>query len=337
MRERTEGDRGRGLGLTLATGILVALSAVPPQSVAAQAQSYPTRPIRLVVPFAPGGGTDIIARLIGQSLGESWGQTVVVDNRTGAGGVIGVSLVAKSNPDGYTMLLASNGPLTFLPALGTKLPYDSEKDLTPISLAATQPFVITASNASGIGSIQDLVAAAKSQPGKLTFGSGGAGGASQLGFELLKLMAGISVTHVAYKGTGPSLTAVASNEVQFSMGGVSSVLPLARAGRVRALAVTSAKRSPAMPEVPSVQEAGVAGYEFDVWYGLLFAAGTPRGIVQKTSVEVARLAKEPAVRERFASGGMDPISNTPEQFAALIRQDVAKWKKVVTAANIKME
>jgi tripartite-type tricarboxylate transporter receptor subunit TctC len=304
---------------------------------AAQAQPYPTRPIRLVVPFAPGGGTDIIARLIGQNLGESWGQTVVVDNRTGAGGVIGVSLVAKSNPDGYTMLLASNGPLTFLPALGAKLPYDPEKDLLPISLAATQPFVIAASHASGIQSIKDLVAAAKAHPGKLTFGSGGAGGASQLGFELLKVLAGISVTHIAYKGTGPSLTAIASNEVQFSMGGISSVMPLARAGRVRALAVTSAKRSPAMPEVPSVQEAGVPRYEFDVWYGLLFPAGTPRALVQKTSGEIARLAKEPAVRERYAAGGMEPISNTPAEFAALIRRDVAQWKKVVTDANIKME
>lgn len=314
------------------------MTAISAPSAAAQTPlSYPTRPIRLVVPFAPGGGTDIIARLIGQSLGETWGQTVVVDNRTGAGGIIGVSLVAKSNSDGYTMLLASNGPLTFLPALGTKLPYDSAKDLAPISLVAVQPFVITASPASGIQSIKDLVTAAKAHPGKLTFGSGGAGGASQLGFELLKLMAGISVTHVAYKGTGPSLTAVASNEVQLSMGGVSSVLPLARAGRVRSLAVTSAKRSPAMPEVPSVQEAGVAGYEFDVWYGLLFAASTPRAIVQKTSAEVARIAKDPAVRERYAAGGMEPISNTPEQFAALIRQDVAKWKKVVTEGNIKVE
>ena len=301
------------------------------------AESYPMRPIRLIVPFAPGGGTDIIARLIGQSLGETWGQTVVVDNRTGAGGVIGVALVAKSNPDGYTMLLASNGPLTFLPALGGKLPYDSERDLVPISLAASQPFVIAASNASGIQSIKDLVAFAKSNPGKLTFGSGGAGGASQLGFELLKVMANVSIVHVAYKGTGPSLTALAGNEVQLSMGGISSVMPLAKAGRIKALAVTTAKRSPAMPDVPSVQEAGVPKYEFDVWYGLLFPAGTPRDIVNKTAAEIARLAQQPVVRERYTAGGMEPVSNTPPEFAALIKRDVATWKKVVATANIKVE
>ena len=319
---------------TRAIGAAVLLAA---SGVASAAEPYPTRPIRLVVPFAPGGGTDIIARLIGQSLGEAWGQSVVVDNRTGAGGVIGVTLVAKSIPDGYTMLLASNGPLTFLPALGGKLPYDPERDLVPVSLAASQPFVIASSNASGIQSIKDLVAAAKANPGKLTFGSGGAGGASQLGFELLKVMAGISVVHVAYKGTGPSLTAVAANEVQFSMGGISSVMPLAKAGRLKALAVTTAGRSPAMPDVPTVSEAGVSGYEFDVWYGLLFAAGTARGIVQKTSAEVARLAKQPAVRERYSALGMEPTSSTPEAFASLIKRDVATWKKVVATANIKLE
>jgi len=202
----------------LVAGILLAgsMNAAPAPALAADA--YPVRPIRLVVPFAPGGGTDIIARLIGQSLGEAWGQTVVVDNRTGAGGVIGVSLVAKSIPDGYTMLLASNGPLTFLPALSSKLPYDPEKDLLPISLAATQPFVLTASNASGIQSIKDLVAAAKAQPGKIVYGSGGAGGASHLGTELLKMLGGISLLHIAYKGTGPSLAAVAGGEIQIAMG-----------------------------------------------------------------------------------------------------------------------
>lgn len=321
------------LPIALALGFASAVSVEAAQA----AEGYPSRPIRLVVPFAPGGGTDIIARLIGQSLGEAWGQSVVVDNRTGAGGVIGVALVAKSNPDGYTMLLASNGPLTYLPALSSKLPYDPEKELAPISLVAGQPFVIMASHASGIQSIKDLVAMAKSQPGKLVYSSGGAGGASHLGMELLKMLGGISMLHIAYKGTAPGLTAVASGEVQIGMGGISSVIPLVKGGRAKALAVTSAKRNVALPEVPSVHEAGVTGYEFDVWYGVLFPAGTPRAIAERASGEIARLAKQPGVRDRFAAGGMDAMSNTPEEFTAQIRREAAKWRKVVTAANIRID
>jgi tripartite-type tricarboxylate transporter receptor subunit TctC len=319
----------------------VAAAAVVIGSIAAQparaAEPYPSKPIRLVVPFAPGGGTDIIARLIAQSLGESWGNTVVVDNRTGAGGVIGVQLVAKGIPDGYTMLLASNGPLTYLPALSRKLPYDPERELAPISLVAGQPFVVTASNASGIGSIKELIAQAKSRPGKIGYASGGPGGASHLGTELLKMLAGIELLHVPYKGTGPGLTAVLSGEVQLVLVGISSAIPPVKAGRAKALAVTSATRSPALPDVPTVAEAGVPGYEFDVWYGMLYPAGTPTPIVAKAAAEIARLSKEPVVRSRFAAGGMEAMSNTPQEFAALIRKEAAKWKKVVSAANIRID
>ena len=301
------------------------------------AERYPSRPIRLVVPFAPGGGTDIIARLIGQGLSDRWGQTVVVDNRTGAGGVIGVSLVAKSNPDGYTMLLASNGPLTYLPALSSKLPYDPEKDLAPISLVAGQPFVVTASNSSGFASIKELIGAAKGQPDKVRYASGGPGGASHLGTELLKMMAGISMLHVPYKGTGPGLTAVLSGEVQLVLVGISSAIPHVKAGRAKALAVTTAKRSPALPDVPTVAEAGVPGYEFDVWYGMLFPAGTPPAIVSQAANEIASLAKDATMRTRFSSGGMDAMSNSPQEFTALIRKDAAQWKKVVTTAGIKVQ
>jgi tripartite-type tricarboxylate transporter receptor subunit TctC len=320
--------------------VAAAMAALVGMAVAAPARAaepYPSKPIRLVVPFAPGGGTDIIARLIAQSLGESWGHTVVVDNRTGAGGVIGVQLVAKGIPDGYTMLLASNGPLTYLPALSSKLPYDPERELAPISLVAGQPFVVTASNASGIGSIKDLIAQAKSRPGKIGYASGGPGGASHLGTELLKMLAGIEMLHVPYKGTGPGLTAVLSGEVQLVLVGISSAIPHVKAGRAKALAVTTAARSPALPDVPTVAEAGVAGYEFDVWYGMLYPAGAPQAIVTKAAAEIARLSKQPAVRERFAAGGMDAMSNTPQEFAALIRKDAAKWKKVVSAANIRID
>lgn len=320
----------------LAGAIAAALLGSPATAVRA-AESYPDKPIRLVVPFAPGGGTDIIARLIGQSLGESWGQTVVVDNRTGAGGVIGVSLVAKSSPDGYTMLLASNGPLTYLPALKSKLPYDPEKDLAPISLVAGQPFVLTVSNASGIGSVKDLIAAAKAQPDAIRYASGGPGGASHLGTELLKMMAGISMLHVPYKGTGPGLTAVLSNEVQLVLVGISSAIPHVKAGRAKALAVTTAERSPALPDVPTVAEAGVPGYAFDVWYGMLFPASTPPAIVARTANEIARLARQPVLRKRFSSGGMEAMSTAPREFAQLIRTEAAKWKKVVKAAGIQVQ
>jgi len=316
--------------------LLAVVSAAVPSAHGADA-AYPQRPIRMVVPFAPGGGTDIIGRLIAQGLSEAWGQTVVVDNRTGAGGVIGVQLVAKGNPDGYTMLLASNGPLTYLPALSSKLPYDPERDLAPISLAAGQPFVVTVASSLPAQSVKDLIALAKAQPNKVTYASGGPGGASHLGTELLKMMAGISMLHIPYKGTAPGLTAVLSGEAQVVLIGISSVIPHVKAGRAKALAVTTSRRNSALPDVPTVQEAGVPGYEFDVWYGVLTTAGTPRAVVARASEEVARLARQPAVRERFASQGMDAMSNSPDEFAALIKRETAKWKKVVASANIKLD
>lgn len=298
---------------------------------------FPNRPLRMIAPFAPGGGTDIIARLVAQGLSEAWGQSVVVDNRTGAGGAIGVALVAKGVPDGYTLLLASNGPLTFTPALSAKLAYDVERELQPVSLVASQPFVLIASNASGIASVKDLIASAKAQPGKIVYGSGGTGGASHLGTELLQVLAGISMQHVPYKGTAPSFAAALSGEVQVAMGGISTAIPLLKGGRARALAVSGAKRSALLPEVPSMQEAGVPGYQFDVWYGVLMPRGVPRAILDRASGELARLARLPTVRERFSSGGMEAVSNTPEEFTALIKQEMQRWKKIAATASIKLD
>lgn len=314
-------------------------SATGLQSYAAHAgeAEYPNRPVRLIVPFAAGGGTDIIGRLAAQGLTDAWGQSVVVDNRTGAGGAIGVGIVAKSTPDGYTLLLASNGPLTFMPALSSKLTYDVDRDLQPVSLVASQPFVLIASNASGIRSVKDLIAAAKAQPGKVVYGSGGNGGASHLGTELLQVLAGISMQHVPYKGTAPSFAAALSGEVQVAMGGISTAVPLLKGGRARALAVSGAKRSSLLPDVPSMQEAGVPGYQFDVWYGIAVAAGTPRGIVNRISGEIGKLAKQPAIRDRFSSGGMEAVSNTPDEFSALIKQEGQRWKKIAASANIRLD
>jgi tripartite-type tricarboxylate transporter receptor subunit TctC len=305
---------------------------------AANAAEYPTKPIRLVVPSAPGGGTDIIARLIAQGLGDAWRQTVVVDNRGGAGGVAGVTIVAKqSAPDGYTMLLGSVGHLAFVPAVRTNLGYDPLKDLTPISLAAVQPFLVAAALSLPAGSIKELVAQAKSKPDSIKYGSGGSGSASHLGIELLQLTAGVKMLHVPYKGSNPAITALMGNEIQIALAGLATVLPHARAGRLKALAVTGAKRAQIAPEVPTVAESGVPGYRFDVWYGLVFPGGTPRTIVAKTNAEVVRLLKHPDVSKRFATAGVEPQTNTPDAFRELIAREAATWSKVAKSANIRVE
>jgi tripartite-type tricarboxylate transporter receptor subunit TctC len=321
--------------------ISVAMAVASPvlaQTAQPGASGYPNKSIRLVVPSAPGGGTDIIARLIGQGLTDAWGQTVVVDNRGGAGGIAGVTIVAKqSAPDGYTMLLGSVGHLSFAPAVRSNLAYDPLKDLTPISLAAVQPFVVAATNSLPVKSIKDLVALAKSKPGSVSYGSGGSGTASHLGTELLMLNGGFSMLHVPYKGSNPAITALMSGELQIAMAGLATVLPHARSGRLKALAVTGAKRAQIAPEVPTVAESGVPGYAFDVWYGLVFPGGTPNAIVKKTHAEVVKQLKSPEVSTRFAGAGVEPHTNTPEAFAELIRNEVVTWSKVVKAANIRVE
>ena len=302
------------------------------------AASYPNKAIRLVVPAAPGGGTDIIARMIAQGLTDAWGQTVVVDNRGGAGGTAGVTIVAKqSAADGHTMLLGSVGHLSFATAVRPNLGYDPQKDLTPISLAAVQPFVVAASNALPAASMKELVALAKAKPATITYGSGGTGSASHLGVELLMINGGFKLLHVPYKGSSPAITALMSGELNVALAGLATVLPHARSGKLKALAVTGAKRAQIAPEVPTVAESGVPGYAFDVWYGLVFPGGTPRAIVMKTNSEVVRLLKSPEVSSRFAGAGVEPQTNTPEAFAELIRREIVTWSKVVKAANIRVE
>jgi tripartite-type tricarboxylate transporter receptor subunit TctC len=305
------------------------------QKPAAQTQ-YPSRPVRLIVPFAPGGGTDIIARLVAQDVGQAWGQTVVVDNRGGSGGVIGTDTAAKSTPDGYTLVLVSLG-FSYAPALYRKLPYNAEKDFAAISRVATQPFVYVVVPSLGVASMKDLIALAKTKPGELRYGSGGSGGSSHLGTELLRVMTGTEFTHVPYKGTGPALTAMLGGEIHFQLIGISSVVPHLKSGRMRALAVSGAKRSAAAPELPTVAESGVTGYAFDVWYGLLAPAGTPRAIVDKVNAEVNRALASPALAQRFAAVGLEPGGTTPDEFAAIIRSEIVKWRKVVESAKIRLE
>jgi tripartite-type tricarboxylate transporter receptor subunit TctC len=299
---------------------------------------YPSKSIRLVVPSAPGGGTDIIARLIAQGLTDSWGQTVVVDNRGGAGGLAGVLIVARqSAADGYTLLLGSIGHLTFVPAVRKDAGFDPLKDLTPISLAAVQPFVVAATNSLPVKSVQELVALAKSKPRSISYGSGGSGSASHLGVELMMINGGFTMLHVPYKGSNPALTAVMGGEIQVAIAGLATVLPHSRAGKVKALAVTGSKRAGIAPEVPTVAESGIPGYQFDVWYGLVFPGGTPAAIVKKTNSEVVRLLKSPEVASRFAGAGVEPITNSPEAFAKVIRDEIPQWQKVVKSAGIKVE
>src|SRR5436190_2876546 len=307
------------------------------QSNQGTAAEYPAKPIRIIVPAAPGGGTDIIARLVAQGLNERWGQSVVVDNHGGGGGVVGVPLVTKAAADGYTMLLGSNGHVTFAPALYRNLPYDPQKDLAPISLVANQPFIMAVHPSLPARSVKELIALAKKSPGLITYASGGSGGASHLGTELFQITAGVSMVHVPYKGTGPGMSALLSGEVQVLVVGVATILPHISTHKVRALAVTGAKRSQAVPELPTIAEAGVPGYEFDVWYGLLFTGGTPRPIVTKTHDELVRILATPLTANRYASAGLEPVTTTPEEFAAMIKTEIPRWQKVVKAAGLKPE
>ena len=310
--------------------------ALAPSALAQKVAHYPNKPIRLIIPFAPGGGTDIIGRLIGLDLTENLGQPVVIDNRGGSGGIVGTHLVAKADPDGYTVGLCSLG-FAYAPALYAKLPYDSEKDLTPITQVATQPFVYTAHPSLGVNNMKELIALAKAKPGFIRYGSGGAGGASHLGTELLRNITGIDLVHVPYKGTGPALSAAIGGEIQLQLIGMSSVVPHLKSGRLKLLAVSGAKRSPAAPDIPTVIESGIPGYVFDVWYGMLLPGRTPAAIVNKLNTEMNRALKNPSVAQRFAAAGLDVAGSSPEEFRKQIREEIVKWRKVVTAANIKVE
>jgi tripartite-type tricarboxylate transporter receptor subunit TctC len=333
----------RTIVTTFVSLVSLALSAADThaqRSAPADGTRYPLKPIRMVVPSAPGGGTDIVARLIAQGLQESWGQTVVVDNRGGAGGIPGVAMVAKNSaPDGYTMCLGSNGHLSFAPAIHPNLSFDPQRDLTPVTLAANQSFVVALAASVPAASIQELIALAKAKPRTLTYGSGGTGTASHLGTELLQLSTGMSLLHVPYKGTGPGMTALLAGEIQVLLVGLATVLPYvkARSDKVKVLAVTGAKRAPIAPEIPTVAEAGVPGYDFDVWYGLVFPGGTPPGIVQKTNSEVVRLVQSPALRERYTAAGLEPLTSSPAEFRERIRREIPKWIDVARRAKIKVD
>jgi tripartite-type tricarboxylate transporter receptor subunit TctC len=297
------------------------------------AQSYPNKSVRLIVPIAPGGQTDLLARLVAQKLSEKWGERVVVDNRAGASTRIGMSLAASSAADGYTIVLA-NSAMAINPAL-FKMPYDTFKDLAPVTNLAYIPFVLATHPSVPAKSVKELIALAKSGKHKLTFGSGGSGSPSHLSGELFKVRAGIDATHVPYKGLGQSLTALLSGEIDFLFAGPLVVMQQVKVGKVRALAVGSAKRFPALPDLPTVAEAGLPGYEAGIWFGILAPGGTPRAIVDKLHDDIVPILALPEVKGRLEAYNAIVIGDTPAQFAAFIKAEIAKWSNI--AKKIKVQ
>jgi tripartite-type tricarboxylate transporter receptor subunit TctC len=303
----------------------------------AGAQNYPVKPIRLIVPFPPGGGNDIMARTVGQKLTEATGQQVVIDNRGGAGGNIGAETAAHAVPDGYTLFLGGVGSHGTNPGLQARLPYDPVKDFAPITLIAAAPLLVVAHPSLPAKNIGELVQYAKARPGQLNFASSGTGSIAHLAAEMLNAMAKIRITHVPYKGTSPALVDLLGGQVQLMMNSAVSMIPQVRGGKLRALAVTGARRLTALPELPTVAESGVPGYEAASWYGMLAPAKTARPIIDKLNREIVAIVRLPELRDRLIADGAEPAGNTPDEFAAYIKRELARWSAVIKSAGIRPE
>jgi len=311
----------------------LAFAAVTP----AAAQSYPNRPIRFVVPFAPGGSTDTLARTLGQKLTDALQQQVVVDNRSGANGNIGMEIVARAAPDGYTIVLGYIANLGIGPGLYARLPFDPVKDYAPITQVASSPNILAVHPSLPVKSFREMIAYAKTNPKKLNFASSGVGSIGHLTGELLNRSAGVDMVHVPYKGSGQAVIDLLGGQVQTMFSGMSSVMQHIKAGKLRALAVTGAQRSPAVPEVPTIAESGFPGFEATAWYGVLATARTPKTIVNRLHDEIVRALALPEVRERLNNVGFELVGSTPDEFAAFIKSEITKWTKVVRAAKISAE
>jgi tripartite-type tricarboxylate transporter receptor subunit TctC len=327
--------RLRFFAAALATAVLSLLAATG----ACRAQAYPSRPIHIIVPFAPGGGTDILARIIAQKLSESWAQPVLVENRPGASGGIGSTVAARAVSDGHTLLMASTGALMAMAgvAVSPSPAFDVRRDLSPITLVAAPPYILVVHPGMPARSVSELVAQAKAHPGQINFGSSGSGAASHLAAELFNVMAGIKMVHIPYKGVGQGVADLLGGQVQVMFAPSPPVTTHIQAGTLRALAVSGATRSPTEPDLPTIAEAGVPGYEAVGWFGLLAPAKTPRELVDKVNAEVRRILDLADVRARLAQLGAAPAGNSPDEFAAYINADVAKWTKLITDLGIRME
>jgi tripartite-type tricarboxylate transporter receptor subunit TctC len=312
------------------------MAAVLLAALTGHAQDYPSRPVRVVVPFPPGGGTDIVARIVTQKLGERLGANFVIDNRSGAGGTIGTEIVAKSPADGYTLAVVS-GSHAINPSLYRKLGFDAVRDFSPVTLIVSGPGLLVVHPSVPAKTVKELIAVAKARPGELQYASAGNGTPPHLAAELFKKMAGVNMVHVPYKGNTFAFTDLIAGQVSVSFPTIPSALPLVRSGRLRALAVTSARRSAVLPELPTIAESGVPGYDSASWFGMLAPAGTPTAITTRLQQETSRILQLPEIRKRFLDQGLDPVGNTQSEFAAFISAEITKWSKVVAASGAKVD
>ncbi len=322
----------RGLCLILGGAVSAATCA----RAAHAAVTYPAKPIRLIVPFSPGGGSDVPARLLATALTASMGQQVVVDNRAGAGGILAGELTARAVPDGYTVLLGSIGMLTIIPNFKKSLPYDSEKSFSPVSLLTATPTIVVVHPRLGANSLKELIALAKAKPAAISFGSSGNGSSTHLSGELFKAMAGVDLIHVPYKGAAPAVVDLLAGQILVGFDTLSSLAHV-KAGRLKALAISTATRSPLLPDVPTIAEAAVPGYETSSWNGIVVPAGTPQAIVSKLNAEILKALALAEVRERMQANGNTPLGSTPEAFGNHIRQERARWGKLIRDANLRVE
>jgi tripartite-type tricarboxylate transporter receptor subunit TctC len=306
-------------------------------SIPAAAQSYPTKTVRLVVPFAPGGGTDLVARAVAQRLTESLGQAVIVDNRAGAGGVVGTEYVAKVVPDGYTLLLGSPGPITINPNLRTRTPYDPIRDFAPVSLATISPFVLSVHPSLPVKSVKELVAFARSRPGQLNYGSSGLGSVAHLATEQFKALAKVDVVHVPFKGSAPAVTSFIAGQLELQFENQPTILPHIRSGKARALAVGTIKRSSLLPELPTMREAGVADYECSTAFGIMAPAKTPDAIVSRLSKELITALKSPEMKAALAKQGLEAVGSTPDEYAAHIKDESSRNARLIKAIGLKLD
>jgi tripartite-type tricarboxylate transporter receptor subunit TctC len=321
---------------SLCGGFLLLAGAASTVFAQTPAPDYPVKFVRFIVPYAPGGSSDVLARTLGQKLGTSLGQTFVVDNRPGAGSMVGTDIAAKATPDGYTIIL-SDMPHTINPSIYTKVPYDPLQDFAPITTVGVSPMFLFVNPAVKAQNVKEFIALAKAQPGKLSIASGGTGATTHLMAELLQSHAGIKLTHVPYKGAGPALTDVVAGQIPATFTSMATAAPFAQSGRLRILGVTSAKRLAAFPEVPTFEESGVSGMIVEHWWGVMAPAGVPKPVVEKLRGAIVNAVNSPDVRERFSALAVEPRTNTPQDFRALLETDVKRWAKVVRDAGIKIE
>jgi tripartite-type tricarboxylate transporter receptor subunit TctC len=317
--------------------VLLLAAALPAAPGMAGAQAYPSRPVKLVVPFPPGGSLDITGRLIAQRLTDMWGQAVVVENKPGAGGNIGADFVAKATPDGYTILLGALSTHAVNPNLYAKMPYDAVRDFAPITLIATTPNVLVVNAATPVGNVREFIAWTKANPGKLAFGSGSNGSAGHLAGELYKVDTGTDAVHIPFKGGAPATQALLAGDTQFMFDNLANAMAQVKAGKLKALAVTTAERSTLVPELPTMAEAGLPGFDISTWYGLFAPAGTPAAIVAKWNTDVTRILNSPDIRAKLMADGAEPAPDTPEQFAQMIARELAKYARIIKASGAKVD